>query len=364
MPFCTACGHENADTARFCNRCGQAISAATPPPDSDTPSKGWGRKARKGCLVILVAIGIVVVIAVIASLCTTDVPEDESARREVEKATKQAADEAEKSMDEATKEAEKAIDESTKAAEQALDDKRKSVDDLPDCDDAREWVYANAWRRGKDFGDGYLNKIDDYRTLDVEIQELTATITCAGEAWRKDGRYIGEVTYYVRRNKRDQSGVYYAGWESGVSQSYDSSPAQDPTATPVPTATAGPTPTRNPNRPCPTSQEQEYIDDFESILMYLGPNRYNIFPQNPDTAAANYRRLAAQLISLNPPDTMRHIQYDLQQYAIGLVAFADEYEQAMSNQSQSKREAAREAAVEKLDSLSPFTQPHLDNLCP
>jgi pSer/pThr/pTyr-binding forkhead associated (FHA) protein len=39
MPFCTQCGHNNADDARFCSNCGAALDAsgATPPP---TPSPG------------------------------------------------------------------------------------------------------------------------------------------------------------------------------------------------------------------------------------------------------------------------------------------------------------------------------------
>ena len=39
MPFCTQCGHNNADDARFCSNCGAALDPAanTPPP---TPSAG------------------------------------------------------------------------------------------------------------------------------------------------------------------------------------------------------------------------------------------------------------------------------------------------------------------------------------
>ena len=29
MPFCTSCGHQNADEARFCNGCGQQMPVAT-----------------------------------------------------------------------------------------------------------------------------------------------------------------------------------------------------------------------------------------------------------------------------------------------------------------------------------------------
>ena len=34
MPFCTACGHEGSDTARFCNGCGQQMPVAAPPTSS------------------------------------------------------------------------------------------------------------------------------------------------------------------------------------------------------------------------------------------------------------------------------------------------------------------------------------------
>ena len=38
MPFCTSCGHQNADTARFCNRCGQQMPIATPSAPQSTPN--------------------------------------------------------------------------------------------------------------------------------------------------------------------------------------------------------------------------------------------------------------------------------------------------------------------------------------
>ena len=100
-----------------------------------------------------------------------------------------------------------------------MDEKRKQVDDLPDCDDAMDIIYTVEWKRGKDSGRGYLSKIENYHTLEVEILPLTATIRYAGEAWRKDGRYIGEITYWVRKNKRDQKGTHYAGYEVGRPQS-------------------------------------------------------------------------------------------------------------------------------------------------
>ena len=39
MPYCTGCGSEVADTARFCARCGNPMNgAAAPPPASFTPA--------------------------------------------------------------------------------------------------------------------------------------------------------------------------------------------------------------------------------------------------------------------------------------------------------------------------------------
>lgn len=146
-----------------------------------------------------------------------------------------------KVVEDATKEVEKATKEAVENAEKAFDEQRKSVDDLPDCKGARDDVYAVEWRNGKDAGRSYLSKIEDYRTLNVEIKELTATITCAGGAWRRDGRYIGEVTYWSRKNKNDEKGTRYAGYDVGVPQS-KSSETEEPTATVPPTPTVNPTP--------------------------------------------------------------------------------------------------------------------------
>ena len=48
MPYCTACGHQNPDDARFCSQCGTRIVSAEPatgeqpvaPPASETPGSG------------------------------------------------------------------------------------------------------------------------------------------------------------------------------------------------------------------------------------------------------------------------------------------------------------------------------------
>jgi pSer/pThr/pTyr-binding forkhead associated (FHA) protein len=37
MPFCTACGHQNPDDARFCSQCGTRIVTAEPPPAAAEP---------------------------------------------------------------------------------------------------------------------------------------------------------------------------------------------------------------------------------------------------------------------------------------------------------------------------------------
>ena len=103
----------------------------------------------------------------------------------------------------------------TKEFEQAIEYKRKSVEDLPDCKGARDDVGAVAWKnRGN--GKRYLSKIKNEYPVSVEITERTATITCGGEAWRMDGSYTGEITYWVRKNKRDQKGNRYAGYEVGA----------------------------------------------------------------------------------------------------------------------------------------------------
>ncbi|MDN5744667.1 MAG: zinc ribbon domain-containing protein, partial [Nocardioidaceae bacterium] len=36
MPFCTACGKQNPDDARFCQQCGTRVVAADPNPVSDS----------------------------------------------------------------------------------------------------------------------------------------------------------------------------------------------------------------------------------------------------------------------------------------------------------------------------------------
>ena len=117
--------------------------------------------------------------------------------------------------DTASYDATKAVEDATKEVEESFDAKRKSVDDLPNCKDARDSLYAVEWKNGKDYGKRYLSKVENYHTVDVEILDRTATITCAGEAWRKDGTYIGEVTYWVRKNKRDKKGTHYAGYDVG-----------------------------------------------------------------------------------------------------------------------------------------------------
>jgi pSer/pThr/pTyr-binding forkhead associated (FHA) protein len=40
MPFCTACGHENPDDARFCSQCGtRMVTPAAPSPESPGPAQ-------------------------------------------------------------------------------------------------------------------------------------------------------------------------------------------------------------------------------------------------------------------------------------------------------------------------------------
>ena len=45
MPFCTECGHQNPDDARFCSQCGTRLAApeeVPPSPVSDTTAKNYG----------------------------------------------------------------------------------------------------------------------------------------------------------------------------------------------------------------------------------------------------------------------------------------------------------------------------------
>jgi pSer/pThr/pTyr-binding forkhead associated (FHA) protein len=39
MPFCTECGHENPDTARFCSQCGHRLQQPRSEPRPDAPSE-------------------------------------------------------------------------------------------------------------------------------------------------------------------------------------------------------------------------------------------------------------------------------------------------------------------------------------
>ena len=53
MPFCTECGHQNPDGARFCSQCGHrleespAVSAATEPPGETTATITFGAPAKE-----------------------------------------------------------------------------------------------------------------------------------------------------------------------------------------------------------------------------------------------------------------------------------------------------------------------------
>lgn len=48
MPFCTACGRQNPDDARFCSQCGTRLVSAQPEVDSDTMQIGLGDKLETG----------------------------------------------------------------------------------------------------------------------------------------------------------------------------------------------------------------------------------------------------------------------------------------------------------------------------
>ena len=362
MPFCSACGHQNNDTARFCNACGQQIPPATtapqpgsyrqqptqqpaqppppstpprlPPPSGPMPQPNirFRRFARTFLLVALVIAGVVALLVVVAT-CLAGVPDSpeaavaestkeavkaaEEATKQTEKAAEEATKQAEKASEESTKEAEKALEESTKEAEKAveeaekvLDEKRKSVDDLPNCKDGREIVYTVEWKnRGN--SNRYLSKIENYYTVDVEVTETMGRITCGGEAWRKNGAYIGWVEYWIQKNKRDQKGLWYAGYGVGKPQSRLStpiptiSPPSVPTPTLVPVSTAmpvRPTPTPTPER-LPLSQwnpptaEQLATEQAENRKM---TDERGVFPTHPPKPREpGYRR------RINKPPTKR-----------------------------------------------------------
>jgi pSer/pThr/pTyr-binding forkhead associated (FHA) protein len=48
MPFCTACGRQNPDDARFCSQCGKRLVTADQGPDSDTMQIGLGDRLETG----------------------------------------------------------------------------------------------------------------------------------------------------------------------------------------------------------------------------------------------------------------------------------------------------------------------------
>ena len=147
MPFCISCGHENADTARFCNACGQQIPTAPPPtqaapsppnPHPPAPSQGSSR-FKKGCLVVLAILGVFVLFVVIVNLCAPDVPEEERTRQEMERATREAAESATKVAEQTTKDAGKALQEQTKEAVEAQEKATKEAEEqAKETEKARE----------------------------------------------------------------------------------------------------------------------------------------------------------------------------------------------------------------------------------
>lgn len=190
MPFCTTCGHENVDTARFCYRCGQPTLNATPPPnqadpqpepepepssDSKPTTPTWGREQTKGCIIILVALGVVIAVTLvlIASLCGENIPEDPEERRqwESEKQTQEAV----KEFEEQTKAAENVATE----AEQALDQQRKDAG-LPSCKDIGNSAITSANLRGVLSDD--IKDLDDHRLERVDVESDTPSITCSAKA--------------------------------------------------------------------------------------------------------------------------------------------------------------------------------------
>ena len=56
----------------------------------------------------------------------------------------------------------------------------------------------------------------------------------------------------------------------------------------------------------------------------------------------NYRIIANEFASMNPPPSMHYIQDEMQEFADGIMAFADEYEKALKLQSPRHIKAAKE----------------------
>ena len=274
----------------------------------------------------------------------------------------------------------KAVEDATKEVERTFDDKRKEVDDLPNCNDARDVVYTVEWKRGKDAGNRYLSKIENYHTLNVEVTERTATITCTGEAWRKDGRYVGEIVYWVRKNKRDEKGTHYAGYDVGSPQSQSSSKAEETTPTLTPTATSGLPPTRVPGAPCPTASEQAYFTGVNGWLIGLGlqlqkigrlsdaagerPSiiRSDSWKTDVGFVLTSFRAIADELSRPNSLESVQSVRGDALRLADAIRAFAEAYNFGMENQDP----AHFDEATRRLNTIGPLVKPlvnGIDNFC-
>src|SRR5512135_2356498 len=69
--YCPNCGSQNADTSRFCQRCGQALPAITPIVQSPTPTPvTTGTRSRSGWwlgLLVILALAVVGVTAYVVA---------------------------------------------------------------------------------------------------------------------------------------------------------------------------------------------------------------------------------------------------------------------------------------------------------
>ena len=151
--------------------------------------------------------------------------------------------------------------------------------------------------------------------------------------------------------------------QGGSSASNLSGPANTGSATSVPVAASTPTLTAVPvavDKPttvapavdntvlvavartdeCPNDAEQGYIQRVRTNMTTLG-TQYRVVASD-EQRVRNYRIIADEFARMNPPPSMQYIQDEMQEFADGIMAFADEYEKALKLQSPRHIEAAKE----------------------
>ena len=91
---------------------------------------------------------------------------------------------------------------------------------------------------------------------------------------------------------------------------------------------------------CPNEVEQGYILRARTNMTMLG-TQYRV-TGSAEQLVRNYRIIANEFASMNPPPSMHYIQDEMQEFADGIMAFADEYEKALKLQSPRHIKAAKE----------------------